>query len=100
MKYKFHHQPEYRTPGRPHTTVTSWGDSHMILLGTIGKELLTEYLRGPPLVMEVHDRDRRVEPVRDPAVFGEEDRDEVLGTHAFGTGGYVILFWAGEGISG
>ena len=58
----------------------------MILLGTIDQDLLGEYLRGPPLLMEIHDRDRCVERWKNGAVFGEERRDELLGTHAFSAG--------------
>ena len=90
VKYQFHCEPEHRTPSRPHAPDIEWQDSHVILLGTIDRELLMEYLRGPPLVAEVHDRDRRIRNERDPAVFGQESRDEVLGTHAFSTGGNSV----------
>ena len=86
MKHQFHHLPEHRTPGHTHSRDITWDDSHVILLGTINRELLAEYLRGPPLVMEVHDRDRCLEKAQEEAVFGTERRDELLGTHAFGTG--------------
>ena len=36
--------------------------------------------------MEIHDRDRCVERWKNGAVFGEERRDELLGTHAFSAG--------------
>lgn len=92
--YQFHTQPKHRTAGKPRTSSSdrdvTWNDSHIILLGTVDRELLTEYLRGPPLVVEVHDRDRRLEAADGLAVFGQESRDEVLGTHAFGTGGFWI----------
>ncbi len=88
--YQFHTQPKHRTVGVPHApsgnNTLVWNDSHVVLLGTIDRELLTEYLRGPLLAVEVHDRDRRMEGAVAPAVFGQEDRDEVLGTHAFCTG--------------
>ena len=86
MKYQFHHLPEHHTPGHTHSRDITWDDSHVILLGTINREFLAEYLRGPPLTMEVHDRDRCLEKAQEEAVFGTERRDELLGTHAFGTG--------------
>ena len=43
-------------------------------------------ISGPPLVMEVHDRDCRLGDPSLPSLFGREERDEVLGTCAFGTG--------------
>ena len=45
-----------------------------------------ELLRGPPLLVELHDRDRRVQRNSNPALFGRESKDVILGTHAFGTG--------------
>ena len=37
-------------------------------------------------MMEVHDRDRCTEKAQQESTFGTERRDELLGTHAFGTG--------------
>ena len=89
VKYQFLGQLEHRTSGQPQATNITWAESRVILLGVLNRELLEEWLRGPPLVMEVHDRDRRIEVCQDPAVFGMESRDDLLGTHAFGTGGCV-----------
>ena len=58
----------------------------MVLLGVIDQQLLVEYLRGPPLVLELHDRSQRSEDRTVPALFGAETRDDVLGTHAFTAG--------------
>ena len=41
---------------------------------------------GPPLVMEVHDRDCRQGDPSLRSLFGREERDEVLGLCAFATG--------------
>ena len=86
IKYRFHTLPEHCTPGHAHSRDITWDDSHVILLGTINHELLTEYFRGPRLVMEVHDRDRHLERERRETLFGGEQRDELLGTQAFGAG--------------
>ena len=48
-------------------------------------------ISGPPLVMEVHDRDCRLGDPSLPSLFGREERDEVLGTCAFGTGNVAQL---------
>jgi hypothetical protein len=90
ISYQFHNLPPHHTPGHPHSRDITWEDSHIILLGTIDRDLLSEYLRGPPLAMEVHDRDRCLDKVQLESLFGAEQRDELLGTHAFG---------AGEGVS-
>ena len=94
VQYIFHNLPEHSTSGcdQSHDVTcdqshdVTWDDSHVILLGTIDRELLDEYLKGAPLVMEVHDRDRRLGREQLDSVFGEEQRDELLGTHAFGAG--------------
>lgn len=92
VKYQFYNLPGHCTAGYAHSRDITWNDSHVILLGTIDRDLLVEYLRGPPLVMEVHDRDRSTEKVQQESTFGTERRDELLGTHAFGTGQNVIFY--------
>ena len=60
-------------------------------------------ISGPPLVMEVHDRDSRLGDPSLPSLFGREERDEVLGTCAFGTGNIaqqVELAYAPDGNGG
>ena len=93
VSYQFHNLPPHQTPGHPHSRDITWDDSHVILLGTIDQNLLVEYLRGPPLVMEVHDCDRRLDKVQQESLFGAEQRDELLGTHAFGAGMYVTFMY-------
>ena len=86
INYQFYNLPAHHTPGHPHSRDITWDDDHVILLGTIEQDLLTEYLRGPPVVMEVHDRDRCLDEKTRESLFGSEERDELLGTHAFGAG--------------
>lgn len=89
VKYQFYDLPEHYTTGQVHSRNITWNDSQVVLLGTINRDLLVEYLRGPALLMEVHDRDRCMERGQKESVFGTERRDELLGTHAFGTGQLV-----------
>lgn len=85
-RYQFYDQPPYHTGGVPQAAEAVWNDTHVMLLGTIDPQLLVEYLRGPPLLVELHDRARRHEDCTLPALFGAETRDDVLGTHAFTAG--------------
>jgi len=55
----------------------------VFLLGVLDKMLLTEYLRGPPLQLELHDRDRKLKENNEPLVFGKQEEDNLLGTTAF-----------------
>lgn len=46
--------------------------------------MLLELLRGPPLIIEVHDRDSKLELAStSQALFGIESQDNLIGTHAF-----------------
>ena len=55
----------------------------MFLLGIIDKMILSEYLRGPPLQLELHDRDRKLKYNIQATMFGKEKEDTVLGTTSF-----------------
>lgn len=55
----------------------------MFLLGTVDKMILSEYLRGPPLQLELHDRDRKLKYKNQAIVFGKEKEDDILGTTSF-----------------
>lgn len=93
-KYQFHTHPPHCTAGIPQASEAAWNDSHVILLGTIDHQLLVEYLRGPPLVVEIHDRSIRQVDGSKPALFGEETRDDVLGTHAFTAGNLHVTCYS------
>ena len=56
----------------------------MLLLGTIKPELLLEYLRGPPLIFEIHDREEKDKNVRENTVFGQLKTDSVLNNCNYG----------------
>lgn len=61
----------------------------MFLLGVLDKMILSEYLRGPPLQLELHDRDRKLKYNNVPMVFGKDKEDSILGTTSFVEGWYV-----------
>ncbi|KAJ7316810.1 hypothetical protein JRQ81_002972 [Phrynocephalus forsythii] len=77
-KYKFQNMPPHQTEGRDHGTEVFFKDINVILVGTMKTEL-SEYLRGPPLEIEVHDRDKKKEEMKvKPSLFGEELGDSKI----------------------
>ena len=84
-RYQFGSCPAHRSKPHPHSHSITFNDFHVVLLGTFDPSLLAELLRGPPLLVELHDRDRHVERNSKLALFGQERKDVILGTHAFGS---------------
>ncbi|XP_047390570.1 uncharacterized protein CFAP92 isoform X2 [Sciurus carolinensis] len=75
-RYRFHKTPVHRTEERPHGTRVYFEDVNVIFLGAMHPSELREYLEGPPMVVEVHDRDRKAdESSRKPALYGEDPLD-------------------------
>lgn len=83
VQYHFPTQTPFRTPGLPHGQTLSFGSPNVILLGTLCQNVLLEHLRGPPLIIQVHDRDSKVDQELSQALFGIESQDDLIGTHAF-----------------
>ncbi|XP_077622974.1 uncharacterized protein CFAP92 [Crocuta crocuta] len=82
-KYQFFKSPVHRTEGKPHGTHICFQDINVIFLGTMQLSDLREYLEGPPMVVEVHDRDRKVEEFsRKPALFGDDPLDSYFNLQA------------------
>lgn len=78
-QYKFQNMPAHRTKGLSHGSNIYFKDVNVILTGLLSTEELLEFLRGPPLEIEVHDRDRKAkEPSSSPAIFGTEATDDKL----------------------
>ncbi|EPQ17890.1 Putative protein FLJ43738 [Myotis brandtii] len=83
-KYQFHKTPVHQTEGQPHGNHVSFKDLNVIFLGAMNSNDLREYLEGPPMVVEVHDRDRKSEEYsRKPTLFGEDPLDSYLNFQAF-----------------
>ena len=73
----------YRTSGRQREPTVTWNETKVTLLGTRDFAHVVEYLRGPPTIIEVHDRDRRATPPPSRSVFGNERDDLVIGTQTY-----------------
>ncbi|KAG1949676.1 hypothetical protein F2P79_011508 [Pimephales promelas] len=77
-QYKFHNKPIYRTKGHDHNADIYFKDVNVIFTGESPGKLF-EFLRGPPMEIEVHDRDRKNEkPSSKPAIFGTDPNDAKL----------------------
>uniref|UniRef100_G3T1U5 Uncharacterized protein n=1 Tax=Loxodonta africana TaxID=9785 RepID=G3T1U5_LOXAF len=82
-KYQFYKTPVHKTEGQPHGTHVYFQDINVILLGALCPNDLKEYLAGPPMVVEVHDRDLKSEEYsRKPTLFGEDPLDTCLNLQA------------------
>ncbi|KAM9592441.1 uncharacterized protein CFAP92 [Trichechus inunguis] len=82
-RYQFYNTPVHKTEGQPHGTHVYFQDINVILLGALCPSDLKEYLEGPPMVVEVHDRDLKSEEYsRKPTLFGEDPLDTCLNLQA------------------
>jgi len=86
VKYKFYGTVEHRSFAKEHSRNIKFNDSNVILLGTLDKNHLFEYLRGPPLKIEVHDRDVKETPKKKSSVFGSKPEDENIFNTAYAGG--------------
>eukprot|EP00062_Callorhinchus_milii_P017633 gi/632970322/ref/XP_007901584.1/ PREDICTED: uncharacterized protein FLJ43738 [Callorhinchus milii] len=78
-QYQFMDLPCHQTLGREHGTNVYFNDVNVILTGTVNAARLREYLLGPVLEIEVHDRDRKLrDQLQIPALFGAEPEDSKL----------------------
>ncbi|XP_026131380.1 uncharacterized protein cfap92 [Carassius auratus] len=75
-QYKFCNMPVYRTKGHDHNANIFFKDVNVIFTGLLSPGKLREFLNGPPMKIEVHDRDRKKEkPCSTPAIFGTDPKD-------------------------
>eukprot|EP00795_Rhopilema_esculentum_P002461 gene2461-18118_t len=87
ISYSFHDQPLHKSRGCVHASKIEVDDVYVVLLGIQEKEKLFEYLRGPGLQIEVHDRDRDTSQKNDvPTIFGQHEDDNMINKASFVTG--------------
>ena len=79
LSYQFYKQPTHQSSGRGHGREVYWQDINVVLLGTLDKAALAEYLQGPHFQIEVHDRDRKMDLKKPkPSLFGENVDDDMI----------------------
>ena len=85
IKYKFHDSPEYVSNKKEHVKDLDFNERNVILLGTMSTELLREFLLGPPLKIEIHDRDPKECLKKKAGIFGSQPNDEEISNVTFTT---------------
>ncbi|XP_053378149.1 uncharacterized protein LOC123529262 isoform X2 [Mercenaria mercenaria] len=78
-RYSFFNLSPHVTLKRPHASSVYYDDINVILAGTFEPSEFRQYLNGPPLEIEVHDRDRKLEEMKLKAtLFGDDLEDEKI----------------------
>ncbi|XP_056462371.1 uncharacterized protein cfap92 [Gadus chalcogrammus] len=83
-QYQFHELKMHKTKPQRHGAHVHFDDVLVVLAGSMGRGGLRQYLTGPPLEIQVHDRDRK--PQQAPVtsgLFGTRPDDSQLSSVAF-----------------
>jgi len=84
VQYQLPSQSLLRTQGLPQAPVLPFRSCNVVLLGNLDDSQFLEFLRGPPLTFELHDRDPRTIQTFSRTIFGQDSMDDIIGTHMFG----------------
>ncbi|XP_030585189.1 uncharacterized protein cfap92 [Archocentrus centrarchus] len=76
-QYKFHNLNVHRTKYHKQDASIHFRDVNVILTGLISPKELYEFLSGPPLEIEVHDRDRKLEETLKTPKLGTVSEDDI-----------------------
>ena len=83
-QYQFHKLKTHKTKTQRHGAHVHFNDVLMIMTASLGQGELREYLTGPPLEIQVHDRDRKPEKAPDTfGLFGTRPDDDQISSTAF-----------------
>ncbi|KAK0154581.1 hypothetical protein N1851_003177 [Merluccius polli] len=83
-QYRFNKSKMHKTKPQRHGAHVYFDDVLVVLAGSMGPDELREYLTGPPLEIQVHDRDRKLEkPPETAGLFGTRPDDDKLSSVMF-----------------